>query len=212
MSLFSNGRKADEFWNSFTTAEYQSVPRIIGWKANVLAVNLWDVCGRKKTIRPNFEVPPTIKRHLFSFMRTELDPGGRYDPSLSRAALTAITRAQQQKTCDQILHNLVNFCTGFAKKGYMYVDVATSDIFPKDLGWNIPPDKITPTPTTKAESDWVWLLAWLRPLRATCAAAGFTLDATRLILLDKKQNDQEEESGPDSETEKVWKMHIDIDD
>eukprot|EP00392_Amoebophrya_sp_AT5.2_P006406 g6418.t1 len=117
MPLFSAGRSRDQFWNTLTAAEYKKVPATVMRKASVLAVNVWDVCGRKKTSRPNYEMPPVIMRTIMSFIGDKLEDGARYDPRVSGAALKAHAEAAQQKICDEILQNLSKFLTPYAMRG-----------------------------------------------------------------------------------------------
>eukprot|EP00392_Amoebophrya_sp_AT5.2_P003935 g3940.t1 len=200
--LFQTGRNREQFWHAVTEATYKQVPTAIVRNMNALAVNVWDACGRKKTGRPEFLLEPKIKDTIWRFMGNNVDVDARCDPSLSTAALAAIATAKQQEICDRILRNLIKHLEGYAKKGYLWLAVKASDVFPTGFGIALP--RACKDAATRLQSDWYWLFVALKPLRSTLEAAGFEADPSdpkQLVEVDA------EADGTD-QTKKVWVMRF----
>eukprot|EP00392_Amoebophrya_sp_AT5.2_P003936 g3941.t1 len=167
---------------------------------NALAVNVWDLCGRKKTNRPNFQLEPKIKERTLHFIGSTGEVGARHDPSLSSAALAAVAKPKQQEICDRILRNLIKHLERFAKRGLRAMDVKASDVFPTELDWSLPDE--CKDAATRETSDWYWLLGYLEPLQSTLEAAGFKADRSDPLQLFEVDVNAD---GID-QAKKVWKM------
>eukprot|EP00392_Amoebophrya_sp_AT5.2_P008387 g8408.t1 len=206
MPLLSAGRTRDQFWNTLTATEYKQVPEVVMRKASVLAVNMWLVCGRKKTQRPNFEMPPVILRSILSLIGDKLESGARYDPKISAAALTAKAEAAQQKICDQILRNLSKHLGELADAGQVHSRVAVDEILPKGLSWDVPPEK---RKATEADScEWTWLLTYLKPLKSTLKNAGYTFELPPVLRERSKRESEADEGADDQPKQKVWSVRF----
>mmetsp|Transcript_2979 Transcript_2979/g.6840 ORF Transcript_2979/g.6840 Transcript_2979/m.6840 type:complete len:243 (-) Transcript_2979:202-930(-) len=193
--LFQTGRNREQFWHAATEATYKQVPTAIVRNMNALAVNVWDACGRKKTNRPSFQLEPKIKERIWHFMGSTVEVGARHDPSLSRAAMIAISEAKQQEMCDQILGNLARCVRRMAENGAPMAFVEVSDVLPDTL-FSLDQKKHS---TTAEGSDWAYLCKWLKPLQPTLEAAGFKVDPSdpSQMIQFKDKNDA---------TKKIWNV------
>eukprot|EP00392_Amoebophrya_sp_AT5.2_P018119 g18586.t1 len=180
----------------------------------MVAVNVWDVCARKKTQRPAFQLEVQIKRAIVEFMGANtftIKPGTGPLPSDSAGALTfepaqsaAFKRAimeQEQKEAAAKLFNYIARHAGvvaseglgnkvivYAKQALKSTGLDAKHLFVKRLTSGVYIRAEVGTEVRSAEgTDWGRILEIVPQLKPLIEEAGYQIGACSVGIRDGKK-------------------------
>lgn len=182
--IFKKDRTREEFWDEIMNQEYARVPTTTTRRVRTVLINVWEVCGMKKTNRQS-RIEGTIKKTIMDYIGEKPDDE-MVDPEFSAQSVRVIRDAERKRICIGALKNVVKMAKE-QSKGIVatFCFMTPNDVLKGLVDWKVP--EIT---VPRFEGDeWKWLDDYIPDLKRCITKAGFTVQESKKVVVSEGQSD-----------------------
>ncbi|CAD7935036.1 unnamed protein product [Amoebophrya sp. A25] len=203
--LFQDGRSFHQLQSRITNLEIVKAEQTSRRKLNNLILNVWDMCGAKRTHRvATGGVPSDVKRNILEFMGDEKSSDfANLNPKWNAKRMHTLALQEKRRRAEKIIDNLVRICEWSAREsGNLSSYISWNDAI---AGSDVQGPADFRTFESGDKNVWEWTLDFYLPcLKSMISDAGF---AFRVITSNPNaETEEDKRCGRKAELMIEWKF------